>query len=142
MRQNQNKDRSVEKKNSREVDRQIIFIKTDPREVPKTNKAYIPENCPQTRLISFLWINIQKIKVVSIKRVYPCTHELCMLEVCSCVALMALSDSYWLSMCVSSAHQTAAASGTLQISPYQARTNPATQCLVFLSIIFASVPKF
>ena len=54
MRQNQNKDRSVEKKNTWEVHEQIILNKTYPREVPETNKAYTPENCPQTRWISFL----------------------------------------------------------------------------------------
>ena len=70
MRQNQNKDRSVEKKNTWEVHEQIILNKTYPREVPETNKAYTPENCPQTRRISFLWINIQKLKVVSINSVY------------------------------------------------------------------------
>ena len=118
MRQNQNKDRSVEKKNTWEVHEQIILNKTYPREVPETNKAYTPENCPQTRRISFLWINIQKLKVVSINSVYPFTHELCTLEICSCRALTALGDSHWLSMCECvSEHQTALASGTLQFLP-------------------------
>lgn len=53
MSQNPNKDRCGEMKNPWEVPGQISLMKGIQRNA-QTNKIYIPENCPQMRLISFL----------------------------------------------------------------------------------------